>query len=246
MVDNNSTDGTAAIAASFPFVTLLHEPRQGVVHARNTGFDAACGTVIGRIDADTVVPADWVATVQKIFAGPDVDAVSGRIAYHDIAQAELLNRVDLYFRRRFARLLGREVALQGANMAMRREAWLASRSEMCCSGGLHEDFDLAIHLNRAGHTVKFDESLQASIGFRQTEGSWREFARYVLANPHTYARHGLKSRRHMYPVAALAIAFYVPLWILHHGYDAGRDKFSWRTLAVSNAIRRVNPVTFVD
>lgn len=246
VVDNNSNDGTAAIAASFSFVKLLKEPRQGVVHARNTGFNAARGDVIGRIDADTVIPEDWVATVQNIFAQPDVDAVSGKMAYHDIAQAQLINRIDLYFRRRFARLLGREVALQGANMAMRRQAWLAARQDVCNSGGMHEDFDLAIHLNWAEKTVRFDESLQASIGFRQTEGTWRDFARYALIDPRTYAKHGLKSQRHMYPVVLLAIALYVPLWMLHHGYDAERDRFSWRTLLASNAIRRVNPATFVD
>lgn len=246
VVDNNSTDGTATIAASFPFVKLIRESRQGVVHARNAGFNAARGDIIGRIDADTVLSDDWVATVQKIFADSEVDAVSGKMAYHDIACAKLLNRVDLYFRRRFARLLGRELALQGANMAMRRQAWIETRDDVCCSAGLHEDFDLAIHLNWAGRVVRFDESLHASIGFRQTEGTWRDFARYVLADPGTYAKHGLKSQRHMYPAVALAIVFYVPLWMLHHGYDAERDSFSLRVLFASNAIRRVNPATFVD
>src|SRR4051812_24373156 len=76
VVNNNSNDGTAAIARSFDFVRLLSEPRQGVVHARNRGFNAAHGDIIGRIDADTLLPRNWVSQVQSIFNDPTVDAVS--------------------------------------------------------------------------------------------------------------------------------------------------------------------------
>lgn len=246
VVDNNSTDGTAAIAGTFPFVKVLKETRQGVVHARNRGFDAATGDIIGRIDADTVIPSDWVQTVRLLFRDDDLDAVSGRITYHDMAQAELLNRVDLFFRRRFARLLGREVALQGANMAIRRDAWLQARQYVCGYGGLHEDFDLAIHLNWLDCKVGFDEHLVASIGFRQTEQPWREFARYALLSPRTYAKHGLKSQRHMYPVVLLAVCAYLPLRLLHRGYDAASGTFSWRAAFAAPAAARVNPATYVD
>jgi hypothetical protein len=163
-----------------------------------------------------------------------------------MAHAALVNRVDLYFRRRFARLLGREVALQGSNAGIRRTAWEKARQHTCDERGLHEDFDLAIHLTRTGHTVRFDERLKVTIGFRQTESTWREFTRYAMISPRTYAKHGLKSQRHMYPAVCLAVAFYVPLWMLHHGYNAQTDGFSWRTLMNSSAVRRVNPATYVD
>jgi glycosyltransferase involved in cell wall biosynthesis len=61
VVDNNSNDGTAAIAAAYPFVTLITIARQGVVYARDAGFDAAKGEIIGRIDADTHIAPDWLA-----------------------------------------------------------------------------------------------------------------------------------------------------------------------------------------
>src|ERR1019366_8076903 len=56
VVDNASTDKTAAIARSYDFVTLITEKRQGVVFARDTGFNLARGDIIGRIDADTLLP----------------------------------------------------------------------------------------------------------------------------------------------------------------------------------------------
>src|SRR5579872_3742862 len=82
VVDNNSTDATIDVATRFPEVTLLREPRQGVVHARNTGFNAAHGEIIARIDADTLLPPDWSAAVQQVFENEAVDAVTGVVQYY--------------------------------------------------------------------------------------------------------------------------------------------------------------------
>ncbi|MFF9561321.1 glycosyltransferase family 2 protein, partial [Streptomyces albus] len=63
IVDNNSTDRTASIikryAGSHEKVRYIFEPRQGVVHARNAGFDASSCELVGRIDADTRVQTGW-------------------------------------------------------------------------------------------------------------------------------------------------------------------------------------------
>src|SRR5690349_12508105 len=67
VVDNNSSDQTAKVAATYPFVKVIHEPRQGRVFARNAGFNAATGDVVGRIDADIILPVDWVAHVQHFY-----------------------------------------------------------------------------------------------------------------------------------------------------------------------------------
>lgn len=245
VVDNNSTDNTVQIANSFPFVRLLHEPRQGVVHARTTGFDAANGDIIGRIDGDTVLSADWVESVQYLFAETDVDAVTGKMLYRDIAWRELVGRIDLGFRRHFARVLGREVALQGANMALRRTAWQTVRPQLCTRGGIHEDFDLAIHLNRAGLNVRFDESLVAEIGYRQAGCGYGGFMKYVLQSPHTYAVHGLKSRRHMYKVVVFLAVMYPAITLLYRGYSMQDERFALRNFLTPQAAR-VNPADFVE
>ena len=80
VVDNNSTDQTVAIAQRYPFVRLLHEKRQGVVFARDRGFTAARGDVIGRTDGDSILAPDWVAEIHRIFANPTVDAASGIVS----------------------------------------------------------------------------------------------------------------------------------------------------------------------
>lgn len=234
VVDNNSTDKTAEIARSFPFVKLLSEKRQGVVFARDRGFNAAKGEIIGRIDVDTILPADWVQNVQKIFAYSQVSAVSGAMHY-DVALAQTVDKIDLFFRRRLARLLGESdtVFLQGASMAMRRSAWLRVRHALCRKGNMHEDFDLAIHLQEHGYEVAFDERLHANISARRTDVSFLQFANYVFMSPHTYAQHQLESRKHMYTVVAIAILCYIPARILYRGYDIKRDKFSWTRVFTS-------------
>jgi len=106
VVDNNSSDDTIAVARRFPFVTVLREKRQGVVHARNRGFNASRGDIIGRIDADTVIARDWVAQLQAIFADTRISAVSGAITYHDLPWQDQVGRLELYFRQRIARGMG--------------------------------------------------------------------------------------------------------------------------------------------
>ena len=71
VVDNNSTDRTVEIANSYPFVTIMNESTQGIVFARNRGFNATTTDIIGRIDADSVLPIDWVTRVKAYYAEPE-------------------------------------------------------------------------------------------------------------------------------------------------------------------------------
>ncbi|CAN5363913.1 glycosyltransferase family 2 protein [soil metagenome] len=234
VVDNNSTDRTVQIAKRFAFVKVITAKRQGVVYARDRGFNAAKGDIIGRIDADTRLPIDWTRQVASIFADKSIDAASGAMHYYDVPLAKTFSNVDLLFRRRAARLMGDEVFLQGANMAVRKRAWLACRGHMCRQPGLHEDFDLAIHLAQAGRRVVFDESLVAGITARCVDDSIVDFWTYVLLSPGTYKHHELESRKYMYLLVGLALLFHLPLRALYRSYNG------------ATGYERVNPATFVD
>lgn len=243
VVDNNSTDRTAEIARSFPFVTLLSERRQGVVFARDRGFNAARGDIIGRIDVDTIVPESWVRDIQTIFADSSAAAVSG-VMHYDVGLKQTVDKIDLFFRRRLARLLGETdtVFLQGANAAIRRAAWLQTEKRLCRRGNMHEDFDLAIHLQEVGYEVAFDERLHANISARRTDVGFLQFANYVRMSPHTYAQHQLDSRRHMYEVVAVALICYIPARILYRGYSPETNKFSWVRVFTSRlTTNRIDP-----
>lgn len=67
VVDNGSTDDTAARAAAFP-VTLVSEPRPGPAAARNAGIRKARGAMLAFTDADCVPQPDWL---RQLLAGAD-------------------------------------------------------------------------------------------------------------------------------------------------------------------------------
>lgn len=246
MVDNNSTDNTTAVARQFPFVRLLHERRQGVVYARERGFNAARGEIIGRIDADTILDPTWVEKTQEVFSDPAISVATGKVLYHELSLARLANAVDLVARRYLAWRLGRDVATQGANMALRRSTWERIRGGMCHRGGMHEDYDIAIHATKNGARVVFDERMVASLGYRLADIDYRQFREYCYISPRTYFQHGLKSGREMYPVVWLVLACYLPLKLLRSGYDSQLDRFSLKRLFTASTKPRVNPATYGD
>jgi glycosyltransferase involved in cell wall biosynthesis len=99
VVDNGSTDDTAAIARAFrgPFATqVLVEPQKGVGCAVDTGFRhaiAAGATLLARTDADCLPRPGWVAAARaglterpglvcgRITARRDEHGVFGRAAF---------------------------------------------------------------------------------------------------------------------------------------------------------------------
>lgn len=246
VVDNNSTDGTTAIAAAFPFVRVLHEPRQGVVYARDRGFDAARGDIIARIDADTLVAPDWVATLQRLFTDSQLDLVTGSVQVREIGAARLASRVDLFWRRYLAHRLKNRVGLQGANMALRTQVWQTIRQEVCHRQGLHEDFDVGLHAYQHGYKAAFTEGLRVSVCHRQLDSGFRHFADYALTSPRTYLRHGCREGRVMYRVVAFVFMMYPLIYVLSHGYDPRLGRFSLAKLFTPTLAPRVNPATFVD
>ncbi|HEY1064191.1 MAG TPA: glycosyltransferase family 2 protein [Candidatus Saccharimonadales bacterium] len=246
VVDNNSTDGTPALAAAFPFVRVLYEARQGVVYARDHGFNAAKGEIIARIDADTVAGEDWIATLQTLFADPTTYLVTGSVSVREIGAARLASRVDLFWRRYLHRRLKSRVGLQGANMALRRSVWRAIRGEVCHERGLHEDFDLGVHAHEYGFGSRFAEELRVSVCHRQCDAGFRRFADYALTSPRTYLFHGVKEGRIMYRVVAFVLVAYPIIAVLSRGYDERLGRFSFAKLLSASTPLRVNPATFVD
>lgn len=243
VIDNNSTDGSAAIAESYSFVTLLHERRQGVVHARNRGFNAARGDIIGRIDADTILPTSWVSLIKSFFERDEtLAAVSGAPDYYDFAFARLADVIDYRLRYHLSKKLGEYNFLWGANMAVRRSAWNKVRSSLCSCSNIHEDFDLAIHLQEKGLRVDYEQELVAGVSSRRIDTDFNSFFRYSLVAPRTYKYHNLRNRYHMYPVLLICWTTYVPARVIYRGYDPEKGSFSLNRLFMTTT-PRIDPTT---
>jgi glycosyltransferase involved in cell wall biosynthesis len=78
MVDNNSTDRSAAIVGKYPRIKLLAEPKQGAYAARNRGVAAAKGNIIAFTDPDCVPAVDWLERIASEMTNPDTRIVIGR------------------------------------------------------------------------------------------------------------------------------------------------------------------------
>jgi glycosyltransferase involved in cell wall biosynthesis len=79
VVDDGSTDGSAALAKSFgpPARVIRCEPR-GVSAARNTGVRESSGELIAFLDADDAMKPDRLERQAAALAKPGVDFVLGR------------------------------------------------------------------------------------------------------------------------------------------------------------------------
>ena len=69
VVDNNSRDRTASIARERG-VTVVHEPVQLIARARNAGARRASGDVLVFVDADVIVPPEFLILIQEAMSDP--------------------------------------------------------------------------------------------------------------------------------------------------------------------------------
>jgi glycosyltransferase involved in cell wall biosynthesis len=248
VVDNNSTDSTGEILRKYDGqLVVLHEARQGVCHARNTGLDAAHGDVIGRIDADTRLPPWWIERVHGIFADPMVQAATGPTSFYDILLSRLISRLDLLLRTAWAWSSRQRLDwTYGANMAIRASAWRAVRPSLCNDGETHEDVDLGIHLYHADQRVIFSRELAAATSSRRIRDRRPDFRSYLAMTERGYASHPGMASAHSYLrawlTARLLIVFYFPLHLLNRAYLPGKRGFSFRALRAAVESRK-NPMS---
>ena len=86
VVDGESSDGTAAVVASYPGVRMVSRRPAGVYDAINQGISCASGEVIGMVHCgDRLASADVVEKVAAAFeADPELDFVFGDVRYVDV------------------------------------------------------------------------------------------------------------------------------------------------------------------
>lgn len=188
VVDNNSTDTSAQIAERMG-AQVVKEPKQGMIHARNRGFESARYPIIARCDADCIPPKNWVKTIVVDF-DENIDALTGPFTTYDTMPllAQLFSVI--YFNgMRF--LQSGKNTLAGPNMCLTREIWKKVKDTVCLDAGqVHEDIDLAIHINQAGGMIKFDDNLLMSTsGRRVRHNPLSFFIEYPIRLVKTMTRH---------------------------------------------------------
>jgi len=173
VVDNNSTDKTVEIAKKYNAI-IVKEKKQGMIPARDTGFNHAKFDIIARTDADTIVPKDWIKRIKEDFRDETIDAVSGPANYIELPIGERFSYLAPLIFFSFIGKLIKSDCLFGPNMALRKHMWKKIKDEICLSNTLvHEDIDLAIHISRYGK-IKFDRHLVVNTSIRR----WKKINAY--------------------------------------------------------------------
>lgn len=155
VVDDGSTDATAAIANEFG-VRVIQTPNRGLSSARNTGMEAASNEIVAYLDCDASPDPDWLTYLADTFSstshaavgGPNIPPPNGFIT--DCVARSPGGPIHVLLSDREAE------HIPGCNMAIRRSALQAI-------GGFDEQFriaaddvDLCWRLQDRGLTLGFN------------------------------------------------------------------------------------------
>lgn len=200
VVDNASTDRTAAVARTFPGVRVVYEARKGLPHARQAGFLASSGSLIANVDADSRLPKGWLQTVRKHFdSDPQLVALSGPLVYYDLNRRESLLVKVFYSTAWMTYMVNKHVLRAGA--MVQGGNFVLTRTALERIGGFNldltfygEDTDLARRLPEVGRVLfTFDLKMFSSARRLKKEGiftmAWRYSLNYLwtlfLKRPYT-------------------------------------------------------------
>lgn len=175
VVNNNSTDRTVEIAQSFP-VKIINEKIQGMTPARNKGFDEAKYDILARIDADCIVPKDWIKEIKRFFETTNYDAFGGPIRYYGIFQKPtpaILSRIQL----ELSKVSNHgNMTFQGSNMILKRKIWEKVKNNICLDDKeVQEDLDLALNIIKIGGKIGLDPNLVIETSGRRIKHNPKEF-----------------------------------------------------------------------
>lgn len=194
VVDNNSTDGSVKIAKQYPFVKVVTAKKQGIAHARNAGFAAARSQLIGRIDADTLLPETWCEDVLAFYGAYEGVAFTGGGYFYNVPMPRLNGWVLGQIAYRLNRIIMGHYIVWGSNMVVPRSVWQSVSKNVCTHRkDIHEDLDLAIHLHQAGVAIVYREDVRVGVEMKRvynTDG--RVHKARMQMWPNTLTAHELK------------------------------------------------------
>jgi GT2 family glycosyltransferase len=182
VVDDGSTDATAAIAAGYD-VRLVRTPNRGLSSARNTGMEAATGEIVAYVDDDAYPDRDWLMHLAWAFMHSDHAAMGGpNVAPH--GDGFVAECVDNAPGNPIHVLLGDELAehVPGCNMAIRRDRLAAIGGFDARFHVAGDDVDVCWRIQAAGWTIGYAPAAMVLHHRRRTLRTfWRQQRGYGRA-----------------------------------------------------------------
>lgn len=183
VVDNNSTDGTAALVASFQQQWPRHiplrytfEPQQGVSFARQQAIQIARSPLVGFLDDDNVPGPLWVAMAHRFGQNhPQAGAYGSRIrGDFETSPPPHFERIAalLALTERGSKPLiyhpNQKVLPPGAGLVVRRQAWLDAVPPVLSLAGkigsreAGEDLEVVLYIQRQGWELWYNPAMRVS------------------------------------------------------------------------------------
>lgn len=182
VVDNGSTDDSAEVARAAG-ARVVPEPRRGITWATHTGFDAATGDVLLRIDADVAPAPDFLTRVHAAWDAAERSPGRRVVGVTGTARFELPGRAGdvasgLYlgaYRLSVGSALGHH-PFYGTNYSVRADWWREVRDLVDSADTYaHEDMQLSFAV-RPDETVWLQRDLTLDMDPRALRGA-RQVAR---------------------------------------------------------------------
>ena len=178
VVDNNSSDDTAAIARKLK-IKVVKEKKPGVCLARQAGLMAAHGQIIISTDADCTFPADWLNDVGQAFRDqPDLSLLLGNYRFHQAPSwANPLLQLYEWLCLQLHNAFGWTWFVSAANLAFRRSDFPGY--DLALTQGGDELYVLQQVKQHGRVLYRFSRPIQTSSR-RLAQGFWRTFYKDFL------------------------------------------------------------------
>lgn len=233
VVDNMSSDDTAAIverlASRNPKIRLIQESRRGVIAARNAGFDAAAGDIIGRIDADSLAHRGWARAVRTFFthADEEIGAGSGLFDQHDMPLQSVHRALMRMSFRAAERPGGQLPSLFGANMAVRSSTWKAIRPILLEQSGIFDDLDITLCIKEVGQRSAYVPGMEISASGRRMLSDRATYKKFTAYLPATFAARGMHDDERKSWITVRWMRFlHLAFWVSSRAWDPSEHRYS--------------------
>jgi GT2 family glycosyltransferase len=220
VVDDGSTDDTAAVVAAFPGVRLIRQANSGPAAARNRGVREA-GPIVFFTDDDCVPLPDWIEKMIAPFADPEVVGVKG--AYRTHQRSIVARFVQVEYEDRY-RLMARQADIDFIDTysaAFRKQHFVEiggydTSFPVACA----EDIELSYRMSQQGWKMRFapdaivyhthPDRLSSYLRKKYKFAFWRMLA--VRKNPSKGVKDShtpqlMKAQLLLLPVLAIAACF---------------------------------------
>lgn len=187
VVDDGSTDKSAALASRFPVRIIRHRQRNGLAAARNTALRSIKTDFVASLDADCAAEPFWLERLMQSFKEPRIAGAGGRVIEKNSHAVFDLWR-SVHMKQSWGDRKSSPSFLYGANTVFRKNALM---SVSYYDEGLksnYEDVDVSRRLKKKGWSLIYDP--EAPVYHLKTDTICTLLNTYWLWNVVYYKRKG--------------------------------------------------------